>query len=86
MYETINEKIDVIAIFGTGFHDARPFKLKWGGKEHIITKIGYKHKVREGRKVIHVFSVTDGVQFFELRFDASDLQWILGRVWDGETT
>jgi hypothetical protein len=84
MYETINEKVDVIAIFGQGFQDAKPFKIRWHGQDHIITKVGYKHKMREGQKIIHIFSCTDGATFFELRFDAEDLKWLIGRVWDGE--
>ena len=85
MYENINEKVDVIAIFGKGFQDVKPFKLTWHGRQHIISEIGYKHKTREGNKVIHVFSCTDGHNFFELRFNAEDLKWILSRVWDGQT-
>lgn len=86
MYEKINEKIDVVALFGRGFQDVIPFKIKWNKKEYKIEQVGYVHKVREGRKVIHVFSCTDGSNFFELRFDADDLKWILGRTWDGEST
>lgn len=86
MYETINEKVNVVAIFGTGFLDVKPFRISWNGRVFTITQIGYKHKVREGQKIIHVFSCTDGATFFELRFDAVDLKWILGRVWNGEVT
>lgn len=86
MYETINEKVDVVAVFGTGFAEVKPFKIKWHKKTFVIKKIGYKHKVREGRKIWHIFSCTDGSTFFELRFDATDLQWLIGRIWDGETT
>lgn len=86
MYEVINEKVDVVALFGRGFNDVRPFKLRWGGREFKITQVGYVHKVREGQKLIHVFSCSDGVNFFELRFDAHDLKWVLGRTWDGQAT
>lgn len=84
MYEIVNQPIDMIAIFGKEFNDIKPFKFKWNNKDFIVTKIGYKHKVREGRKIVHVFSVTDGTNFFELRFDADDVAWKLGRTWDGE--
>lgn len=86
MYETINEKVDVVAIFGKGFQDVQPFKLRWNRREYVIAKVGYKHKVKEGKKIIHVFSCSDGSTFFELRFDAEDLAWMIGRVWDGEAT
>jgi len=86
VYETINEPIDMIAIFGKTYHDVKPYKFRWGDKEFLITKIGYKHRVKEGKKTIHVFSVTDGSNFFELRFDAENIAWKLGRTWDGEAT
>lgn len=84
MYELINEPIDMIAIFGKGYRDVKPIKFKWGNKVFVITKVGYKHPVKEGKKIIHVLSATDGSNFFELRFDADDVKWTLGRTWDGE--
>lgn len=86
MYETINEPIDMIAIFGKGYQDIKPYKFRWGAKEFVVTKIGYMHKVKDGKKVIHIFSATDGTNFFELRFDAEDVSWLLGRTWDGNAT
>ena len=82
MYETINEKVDVVAIFGQGFQDAKPFKIRWGPREFKIKKIGYMHSKKDGNKTIHIFSCTDGAQFFELRFDPIDLSWFIGRIWD----
>ena len=85
MYETINQRIDVIAVFGTGFKDIKPSKIRWGNREYEIKKIGYVHRKRDGNKLMHIFSATDGAQFFELRFDPYDLSWFLQRVWDGNT-
>lgn len=85
MYEKIDEKIEVAAVFGKGLHRVTPFKIRWSGREYTIKKVNYVHKVKEGRKIIHVFSCNDDTNFFEIRFDAADLQWILGRVWNGET-
>lgn len=84
MYETINEKVDVIAVFKKGYEDVRPFRIRWGTKDFEITKIGYHHKYKQGRNTIHVFSCTDGSNFFQLGFDAAQLSWVLERVWDGE--
>jgi hypothetical protein len=86
MYEDINEKIDVVAIFGKGFHDVVPYKIKWRGQDYLIKKVGYRHKVRDGRKIYFVFSMTDGATFFEAKCDAQDVSWMLGRVADGEVT
>lgn len=85
MYETINEKVDVIAIFKKGYEDVRPFKVRWHGQDHAITKVGYQHKYRQGKNIIHVFSCTDGASFFQLAFNAAELSWFIEKVWDGET-
>lgn len=85
MYETIDERVDCVAVFGTNFHDLKPHKIKWRNKVHDIDEVGYKHKVREGSKVMHIFSCTSGSNFFELKFDANDIKWTLSRTWDGET-
>lgn len=84
MYEHVNERIKVVAVFGNGYKDVRPFKAQWGEKEIIVRKIGYVHKLQEGRAVRHVFSISDGVNFYEFIFDAADLSWLIGRVSDNE--
>ena len=84
MYEDINERISVVAIFGDTYQSVQPFRIKWKGKEYLIEKIGYQHKYKEGQSIIHVFSATDGVNFFELKFNAGELSWLLGRVANNE--
>ncbi|MDN5275866.1 MAG: hypothetical protein JWN33_515 [Candidatus Saccharibacteria bacterium] len=84
MYERINQRVSVVAIFGDTYKDVRPFRIKWNGREHTITKIGYVHKLKEGKALLHVFSATDGVNFFELIFNTDDLSWVIGRIADGE--
>ena len=84
MYERINERISVVAVFGDTYKDVRPFKIKWHGREHLITKVGYVHKYKEGKTLFHAFSATDGVNFFELLFNSDELSWLIGRVSDNE--
>jgi len=79
MYETINEKIDCKAYFGTSFYDVTPDTFVWEDKEIKIKDVNYVHKLREGSKVLHSFSCSDGRRLFELNFDASDLKWYLTR-------
>lgn len=85
MYERLNQRIAVAVLFGAAHKDVRPYKIKWNGREYVIQKIGYVHKYQEGRTVYHVFSATDGVNFFELVFNTDDLSWLLGRVGDNES-
>ena len=84
MYENIDEPISVIAIFGKDYKKVRPFKMEWKDKEYLITKVGYVHKYKEGQIMWHVFSATDGTNFFELKYNSEGLHWMLGRVSDNE--
>lgn len=84
MYENINEQVSVIAIFGQDYKKIRPFKMRWRDKDYFITKVGYIHKYKQGKAMWHVFSATDGTNFFELSFNSESLVWMLGRVSDNE--
>jgi hypothetical protein len=82
MYENINEKIDIVAIFGKELRDVKPFRIRWKGREYTIESVDYVHRVKKGDKVFYYFSCTDGINFFELQFDSSDLGWFINKVWD----
>ena len=84
MYEDINEQVSVLVVFGQGDRKVRPFRIRWGDRTFEITEVGYQYKYKEGQSVIHVFSATDGTNFFELKYDSEDLKWMLGRVADNE--
>jgi hypothetical protein len=85
MYENINEQVQVIAIFGDEYKKIRPFKMQWHDKDYLISEVGYLRKQKEGKATWHVFSVTDGANFFELMFNSESLVWMLGRVSDNES-
>jgi hypothetical protein len=84
MYDNINEKIDVIALFGRNHRDARPFRLKWKGREYDVRTVDYVYRQKSGEKLMYYFCVTDGANFFELKFDANDLGWTVNRVWNDD--
>ncbi|MBC7707803.1 hypothetical protein H7Y63_01110 [Polaromonas sp.] len=84
MYENINEQVSVAVIFSKGSHKVRPFKVRWNNRDFEITAVDYQYKYKEGQSLIHVFSVTDGISYFELQYDSANLKWILGRISDGE--
>lgn len=85
MYERINERVSVVAIFGDTYRDVRPSKIRWKGRDYIITEVGYVYKYKEGKTLFHVFTGTDGVSFFELVFNTDELSWLISRVADNET-
>ena len=83
MNESINEKISVVTIYDREKGTIQPYQLKWQGKKYTINKIGYYHKIRVGRGMKHIFSVTDGNMFFRLSLDSETLIWTLEHISDG---
>ncbi len=83
MLEKIHEKIDVITIYRQHEGKVAPYKIRWNGRDYLITKVGYHHKVREGRTVFHVFHVCSDTLAFRLKHDPDTLHWILEEVSDG---
>lgn len=74
----LDERVDVIATFGTGLNPCRPIRFRRAsGREVLIEEIGLLHPVTAGRKTIHVFDVTDGQADYRLEFDSERLTWRL---------
>lgn len=79
----LNERIDVVAKFGLGLDPCVPIKFRRrSGREIVITEIGLRHPVNDGRKMIHVFDVTDGQADYRLELDSERLTWHLTREGD----
>lgn len=76
----INERIDVVAVFkkqGDIGSLCLPAKMKWRGREIEITELGLRHPTVQGKRMIHVFHVTDGANGYRIEFDAEALAWTL---------
>ncbi|MEI6532375.1 MAG: hypothetical protein WCO06_00900 [Candidatus Roizmanbacteria bacterium] len=85
MQQKVFEKIDVITAFYEETGEVMPKKIRWRGREYNIKKLGYYHRYRQGRNIIHIFHVNDGTMDFRLRFDAENLHWILEEITDGNS-
>lgn len=83
MNEAVNERISVVMVFDRMKNSVMPHKLRWHGRDYLINRMTYHHKIRKGRVVYHVFHVTDGWLDFRLSFDTDSLQWVLEEVYDG---
>jgi hypothetical protein len=83
MQEIINEKVSVITVYDRNRGLVFPQKIKWQGRIYKPEKLGYYYKFREGRKLIHIFSVCNNSMHFKLRFDSENLHWTLEEVSDG---
>jgi len=86
MHEKINERVDVITIYRKIGAISMPYKLRWNGRDHIIKALGYHHKVKEGKTIIHIFSCSSDTLAFRLRFNSDTLSWILEEVLDGASS
>jgi hypothetical protein len=83
MHEIIHEKVSVVSIYDRYTGMVMPKRIRWQGRLYEIEKLGYHHLVREGRKVLHIFSVASRTMFFKLRLDTENLHWMLEEVSDG---
>jgi len=74
----LNERVQVVAVFGAGHHPCHPIRFKRAnGREIEITELGLRHPGAGGRKTIHIFDVTDGGADYRLELDSEQLTWRL---------
>ncbi|HZJ34661.1 MAG TPA: hypothetical protein VFD55_01445 [Candidatus Angelobacter sp.] len=79
----LNEQIKVVAIFADGLNPCRPLKFKRAsGREIVVTEIGLRHPSMQGKRMLHVFDVTDGMADYRIELDAERLVWRLTREAD----
>lgn len=79
----LNERVDVVASFGVGLNPCKPVKFRRAsGREIEITEIGLRHPTTSGRRMLHIFDVTDGGTDYRLEFDSERLTWHLTREMD----
>ena len=76
----INERVDVVTVFkrqGDISSLCLPCKMRWRGREVELTELALRHPTVHGKRMIHVFHVSDGVNGYRLEFDAEQLTWLL---------
>lgn len=79
----LNERIKVVTIFGEGLNPCQPVKFRRANcREITITEIGLRHPCLKGKRMMHIFDVTDGQADYRIEFDAERLNWTLTREAD----
>lgn len=84
----INDRIEVITRFKAHGDPATlvmPAKIRWKKQEITFTELGLRHPTKQGRRMIHVFDMSDGVNDYRLEFDAEMLIWTLVTIIEGES-
>ena len=77
---TINKAVNVVAFYfkNTGHRlKCFPKRMEYDGKRVEFTETGLRHPVQKGRRLIHIFEMTDGSADYRLEFDAEKLDWTL---------
>ncbi len=83
MINNINERVKVGAVFGDNF-DIKPVWFIWQNQKYSINSITYRWSSRKGREALQHFSVTDGVNLYELCYNTGSSIWTLAKVEAGD--
>lgn len=82
----INERVDIVPIFYAQASEKMlciPWKMKYRSQEIIFTVFGMRHPTAKGKRMIHVFDMSDGVNDYRIEFDAEGLTWTLISMVEG---
>jgi len=82
----LDERVDVIALYkkdGDISTLAFPYKMKYQGQDIVFTELGMRHPTSKGKRMVHVFDVSDGSNDYRLEFDAERLTWRLVAIIPG---
>lgn len=83
MQSVINEKVSVLTFYNHLNGSISLKKINWRGRVYSLTQLGYHHKVKEGTKLCHIFSVCNQSLAFRLKLDTDNLHWTLEAISDG---
>jgi hypothetical protein len=76
----IDERVDVVAVFrkrGDVNALCIPYKMRWRGQDIELPELALRHPTMGGKRMVHVFHASDGVNGYRLEFDAEALTWTL---------
>lgn len=82
----INERVDVVVLFrrqGKETDLCVPHKMRYQNQEIVFTEVGLRHPTKQGKRMIHVFDMSNGINDYRLEFDAEALTWKLVAILEG---
>jgi hypothetical protein len=82
---TVNKRVPVVATFVAGSERlvCQPVRMRHNNRIITFSELGLRHPTSKGKRMIHVFDVSDGTVDYRLEFDASSLCWTLVSMWGG---
>ncbi len=75
---SLDEKIEVLAWFRKG--KAYPQVFTWEKIEYKIETITYTWQERRGQDTISYFSVSTGIDLYQISFNSTSLSWRLDKI------
>jgi hypothetical protein len=75
----VNKIIKVGAVFSSG--RIIPKWFYWENRKYEVKDINYTWDDHEGMEKIHLFSVTDGSNNYEISFNSKRMIWKINKVW-----
>lgn len=82
----INERVDVVAIFYANASERLvcvPWKMRFRNQDIELKVFAMRHATEKGRRMIHVFDMSDDANDYRLEFDAERLTWTLVSMLEG---
>lgn len=82
----INERVEVLAAYQRGRDvsaNCKPLKMRYRGRDITFSKRAFHHPTAKGKRMIHVFDMSDGANDYRLEFDAESLTWTLATIIEG---
>ena len=76
----INKRVEVATVFRTGVNSlllCYPAKMKYMNQLIEFSELGFRHPTSKGKRMVHIFDMSDGVNDYRLEFDAEGLTWTL---------
>ena len=73
------DKIKVGAVFEDGH--IKPKWFYWGRQKHIVISVDHTWRSKEGETPLIFFSVNDGSNVYEIRFNLKTAEWRLEKVY-----
>ncbi|HUD06755.1 MAG TPA: hypothetical protein VMR34_02610 [Candidatus Saccharimonadales bacterium] len=81
----INQKIKVVVVYGgDGEQVCLPKRMLYKNRTYNFTELGLRHPTSKGKRMIHVFDMSDGAADYRLEFDAEALTWMLVAISDSQ--
>jgi hypothetical protein len=76
----VDKRVSVVAKYvnvGDVSKSCIPCRMKIDGREVEFTELSLRHPTVQGKRMIHVFHMSDGANGYRLEFDAERLIWTL---------